>query len=65
MDAVIPVSFIVGLEGGQHAQFDSRGVTVLLNRTDDFNSHELVGVSIAGLDDPAKRSLAEHSSYHV
>jgi hypothetical protein len=57
MNATIPVLFVISLEGGKNPQFYSRGVTVFLNGSDDFDGDLLVTSAVVGLDNFSESAL--------
>lgn len=58
VNASIPVFFVVGLERGQNAKLDSRGVAVFLDRSNNLDSHRLVPLHVTGLYHFAKGTLS-------
>lgn len=61
VDAAVAILGVVGLESGQDANLDTRGIAVLLDRPDDLDSHRLVASSVPGLHHLAKGALAEEA----
>lgn len=62
MDATVSVLLVVGLERVQDAELDPGGVAILLDRSNDLDSHRLAPLDVASLDDFAKGSLAEETN---
>ncbi len=59
MDAPVPVLIVVCLKSGEYSKFDSRCISVLLDRPDDFDSDRPVSSTVSGLDNFAERPLTE------
>jgi hypothetical protein len=62
VDASIPVLLVVGLERVQDAKLNPGGVAILLDRSNDLDSHRLAPLDVASLDDFAKGSLSEETN---
>lgn len=65
VDAAILVLGIVSLEGSQDPQFNSRRISVFLNRTYDLDGDELVPSPVTSLDDFSKCPLTEHLNHLI
>lgn len=61
VDASIPIILIICLQSGEYPEFDSRGITVFLHRSDNLNRDELVTSPVTGLDNLAESALAKQA----
>lgn len=59
MYATVSVFLVVCLERGKYAKFNPRRISVLLNRSNNFDSNGFVSPLIFGLDDFTKSALPE------
>jgi len=57
VNAAIAVVLIVCLQGGQDTEFNTGGITVFLNRSNDLDGDRLVPSPLTGLDNLAKGAL--------
>lgn len=65
VDASVAVLLVVDLERGEHPQFDLASIAVLLDRPNDLDGDKLVAMSVLGLDNLAKRALAQQLDHFI
>lgn len=65
VDASVAVLLVVDLERGEHPQFYLASIAVLLDRPNDLDGDKLVAMSVLGLDNLAKRALAQQLDHFI